>query len=292
MVQEFTEYSNQFIEFKKSKATLDPALYPHTRQRAPPITKSEIYAYMGALLLMGCYSEANRATYWNANAEQGPTYPNLRKSISLRRFEFIESNFYCSKPLPPFTPSSRDSRTPFDKVMALSDSLQSAFKKYYSCGSHVAVDETIQGFTSRVKEIVNIPVKPTPEGFKIWVLANAGYVISWLFYAKGATGPVGLNSYYTKELRFNNTQAVVLQLLRTLPDQVRDQYVVYLDNLFTSRRLLSQLRNNGIGAAGTVRTQNIKEELIKASISKADADRIEADYLKAVDKGLVSISLA
>ena len=37
----------------------------------------------------------------------------------------------------------------------------------------------------RAKEIVNIPSKPTPEGFKIWVLANQGYMLDWLFYAKG-----------------------------------------------------------------------------------------------------------
>jgi len=29
----------------------------------------------------------------------------------------------------------------------------------------------------RAPEIVNIPSKPIPEGFKIWVLANEGYVL-------------------------------------------------------------------------------------------------------------------
>jgi hypothetical protein len=29
----------------------------------------------------------------------------------------------------------------------------------------------------RIPEIVNIPSKLTPKGFKIWVLANEGYIL-------------------------------------------------------------------------------------------------------------------
>ncbi|KAF2178678.1 pea pathogenicity protein, partial [Zopfia rhizophila CBS 207.26] len=50
--------------------------------------------------------------------------------------------------------------------------------KYYTPGTHLAVDESIKRFTSRAKETVNIPSKPTLEGFKMWVLANKGYVIN------------------------------------------------------------------------------------------------------------------
>ena len=61
-----------------------------------------------------------------------------------------------------------------------------AFKKYWKPGTHLVVDETIQRFMGRAKEIVNIPSKPIPEGFKIWVLANKGYVLDWLYHAKGS----------------------------------------------------------------------------------------------------------
>jgi transposase IS4-like protein len=43
-------------------------------------------------------------------------------------------------------------------------------------GSDVAIDECIEGFEGRAKETVNIPSKPTPIGFKQWVLASDGYV--------------------------------------------------------------------------------------------------------------------
>ena len=65
----------------------------------------------------------------------------------------------------------------------------------------------------RAPEIINIPSKPTPEGFKIWVLANQGYVLDWLWHAKGDNkGPVDLNKSFLKE-GFSKTQAVVLDLL-------------------------------------------------------------------------------
>jgi len=57
----------------------------------------------------------------------------------------------------------------------------------------------------RASEIVNIPLKPTPEGFKIWVLANEGYVLDWIYYAKGNNkGPVDLDSYFIEVEGFSN----------------------------------------------------------------------------------------
>jgi hypothetical protein len=44
--------------------------------------------------------------------------------------------------------------------------------KFYKPGIYLTVDETIERFTGRTPEIVNIPTKPTPEGFKIWMLGN------------------------------------------------------------------------------------------------------------------------
>ena len=74
--------------------------------------------------------------------------------------------------------------TPFDKLEPLNDTLRRLFKKYWKTGIYLAIDETIQRFIGRVKEIVNIPSKPILEGFKIWVLANVRYIFDWLYYAK------------------------------------------------------------------------------------------------------------
>jgi len=66
----------------------------------------------------------------------------------------------------------------------------------------------------RAPKIVNIPSKPTPEDFKIWVLANRGYILDFMWYAKGEKkGPVNLDTSFTEGEGFLKTQAVVLDLL-------------------------------------------------------------------------------
>ena len=118
----------------------------------------------------------------------------------------------------------------------------------------------------RAPEVVNIPSKPTPEGFKIWVLANEGYVLDFMWHAKGEKkGPVDLDTSFTEGEGFSKTQAVILDLLLQKDETEGRLYppgkhVIWLDNLFTSVKLLTRLRELGIGGAGTVRTTKTKRE--------------------------------
>ena len=85
---------------------------------------------------------------------------------------------------------------PFKKLEPLKNKLRTRFKKYWIPETHLTVDESIQRFIERSSEIVNIPSKPTPEGFKVWVLANQGYVLNWIWYTKGEKhGPWDLDDF-------------------------------------------------------------------------------------------------
>ena len=143
----------------------------------------------------------------------------------------------------------------------------------------------------RAKEIVNIPSKPTPEGFKIWVLANEGYILDWLYHAKGSNkndGPQDLCDYWTKHLGFNQTQAVVLDLVTQDGIAKDHSHIIWLDNLFTSARLLSQLDIEGFGAAGTVRTTSTsREELEAQQGTKAQKKSQEAN--RGLDRRLADL---
>ena len=167
------------------------------------------------------------------------------------------------------------------------------FKKYWKTETHLAVDETIQRFMGRAKEIVNIPTKPEPEGFKIWVLANCGYVLDWLYHCKGVDkGPVDLNNFFTKKLGFSKTQAVVLNLLSQHGINDDFQHIVWLDNLFTSSRLLTQLEDDGFGAAGTVRTTRTERENKEAKDgTKAQQKELEKEINRGLDPQLSDLKL-
>ena len=176
-----------------------------------PTTVKEFRAYLGVSIWMGLHVESTIPEFWNTNPQKGPIHEQVFKHISLKRWQQIDRYLHISKPL---LPDHKESL--FLKLEPLSDILRQAFKKYWKIDTHLAVDETIQRFMGRAREIVNIPSKPTPEGFKIWVLANQGYVLDWLFHAKGSDkcdGPQDLDDFWTDDLGFSRTQAVVLDLL-------------------------------------------------------------------------------
>jgi hypothetical protein len=128
-------------------------------------------------------------------------------------------------------------------------------------------------FTGRAKEITTIPNKPTPTGFKVWVVADSGFFMNWTWHQPGKKGgPVGV--LIPKELGGtvngkggNKTQAVVYHLLERLPTA---RYHVYLDNLFVSDRLLRFLRSKNYGATGTCRTNS---GVIKELVQNKQADK-------------------
>lgn len=146
-------------------------------------------------------------------------------------------------------------------MKSLNKHLHILFKKYWTTRTYFTVDKTIQRFIGRFKETVNIPIKLEPEKFKIWVLANSGYVLDWMYHVKRDNNRlVDLDEFWIKNWDFSKTQAVVFNLLAQHDIFNNYQYMVWLDNLFTSAQLLIELLAKRFGAAGMVRTQKIKQK--------------------------------
>jgi hypothetical protein len=116
-------------------------------------------------------------------------------------------------------------------------------------------------FTGRSKETTLVKGKPTPEGFKIWVIAQQGYFLQWLWHVKASPVmpvtvklevpmPYGKKGKLRTEIPLSNTQSVVVHLLQRLSTAT---YHVFTDNLFSSPQLFRLLRQLGYGATGTAR---------------------------------------
>jgi hypothetical protein len=227
-----------------------------------PVTSYEILAYLGILIYMGIHIEPHINDYWNTNEEDGPIHQTVRKTMSKHRWQQIHRYFHIWNPaLDQLSVRLDDKVRPHQKVDPLWKLLSSSFQRYWKPSRDLAIDECIEAFTGRTADIVNIPTKPTPIGFKIWVLADQGYVLDLLWHVRGDgkdQGPQGLRTTW-KEQGFSKTQAVVLELMTRMPNGGKG-HTFWLDNLFTSSKLLSTLRNYGIGAAGTVRTGQTKRE--------------------------------
>jgi hypothetical protein len=116
-------------------------------------------------------------------------------------------------------------------------------------------------FTGRSKETTVVKNKPTPVGFKVWVIAQQGFFLQWLWHVKASPykavivelptpTPYGKKGKLRTEIPLNNTQSVVVHLLKRLSTQTHH---VFTDNLFSSPQLFRLLRQLGHGATGTAR---------------------------------------
>jgi hypothetical protein len=62
-------------------------------------------------------------------------------------------------------------------------------------GRDLAVDEIIVRFEGRSKETTTVPNKPTPTGYKVWGVAQRGFLILWNWHVPGAkNGPIGVRT--------------------------------------------------------------------------------------------------
>ncbi|RKK78108.1 hypothetical protein BFJ71_g16590 [Fusarium oxysporum] len=123
-------------------------------------------------------------------------------------------------------------------------------------------------FTGRSKDTTLVKNKPTPVGFKIWVIAQNGFFIRWLWHVKASPYTAVIVELPKKKpaakpqqgkkrkgrpketVALSNTAGVVIHLVNMLPKQT---YHVFMDNLFSSPNLFRALREAGHGATGTAR---------------------------------------
>jgi hypothetical protein len=90
-----------------------------------------------------------------------------------------------------------------------------------------------------------MPSKPIKQGYKLFGIADHGYIYSWIWSSK---------IFFIKEVKsydsLTNTGALVRALVATLP---RTRITIYLDNYFTLIPLFSSLCSRQYGAVGTTR---------------------------------------
>ena len=114
----------------------------------------------------------------------------------------------------------------------------------------------------------------------MWVLADHGYVLLFMFHSKGdgkLDGPYRLDPQWQAK-GLSATEAVVCHLAISINPYLLkpNMHIIWLDNLFTRIRLLEELRRASIGAAGTVRppnNQTPREERIEIARKKQEDKR-------------------
>ncbi|GES85239.1 hypothetical protein RCL_jg18055.t1 [Rhizophagus clarus] len=99
------------------------------------------------------------------------TFMSLICFEQIKRFIHISD---CTAPLPFW----------YSKVNPLATHIQTVSKSICVPSSNISVDEMIVRFSGRSIHTIRIKNKPTPEGYKILSLCNAGYTYSFVFTSR------------------------------------------------------------------------------------------------------------
>ncbi|KZL67558.1 transposable element-derived protein [Colletotrichum tofieldiae] len=220
----------------------------------------EIYLFLGILLYIGIHKESRLSTYWSTQQQKEDPIHLSTRFISRNRFQlllqrlriFNTAEFQSSAPSQPRQGRDRgrdrgraQDQMPdvYRKVNQWPAHIQETGDSLYTAGSDLTVDEAMVRFTGRSLETTTIPTKPIPTGYKIWILAQSGYCIRWLWHVHGK-GPYALvpqaqparsarpaGPAAEKLALLTPTQQVVTTLTSLLPAAT---YHVFLDNLFAS----------------------------------------------------------
>ena len=139
-------------------------------------TPKELRAFVACHLYFGLHPEASIDIYWSQKY-RNPGHIIIKDHLSLIRYEQLERYFHIS-------PLCEVYQEVFEKLEPLNQHLLDVSKELYTPGTHVAIDEAMAKYTGRSKHTIELPNKPIPEGYKIWVLAHQGYCSHWLFHTK------------------------------------------------------------------------------------------------------------
>ena len=282
-IEIFVHSTNKYAEEKMElERRGDSELSFHSRYlNWKPLTIRETYIFLGILVLLGSDRRPKIEDYWRTPRAAGEAPSAFHNYMGLKRFETIHRLFTVSvtsvdepctddpprraltpkrKPIARSAPhindtSDRESLPPghWEKVEPLASHIRDTCQRVYTPGTHLAIDEVMLAFRGRSKDTTKLKNKPIGEGFKNWVLAEHGYVWKWEWHSvdKGSEGArEPLDSRIPKELP--ETQRMIMRLALALPTDSLD-FILYLDNLFTSLPLAKALKKASIGVTGTTR---------------------------------------
>jgi hypothetical protein len=249
-----------------------PAKSDETPRPWKTLRPIELLHWLGGLIYMANHTERNRKAYWECS-ELGNAH-QIGQIISETRWDQIH-RFLTFNPQP-----HHQNESPFNRVEPVASGIRRNCQNAVKASTWIAVDEAMAGYTGRTKDSVNLPSKPTPKGYKVWVLAlQQGYVYSWRWHSR-VTGPegIGKGSRVVHQpvpmvpTTLAATYLVVQDLCQELQtNEIGVKRLVFLDNLFLTLALAHTLLVIGIGVMGTTRKnhKDFPQRFIDAKLSNS-----------------------
>lgn len=205
---------------------------------------AEIRVFIAILMLSGYNTRPRLKMYWDRSPDVNCAA--VSNAMPRKRFEQIMMCLHLSDNL------NLDPNDKMAKIRPFYNLINKKFLRYRLNNPNLSVDEAMLPYFGRNSSKQRIQNKPVRVGYKMWVLAeDSGYVVQFDPYQGAKLSGPQRSSPQTWGLG----EKVVLELLETLPKG--PSYHVFMDNFFTSVRLMTFLGNNNIRASGTLRQGRI-----------------------------------
>lgn len=263
MVQETNRYA---------KASMENQIYLNFKL----ITPNEMRKFISIIIYMGICKLPTYEMYW---LKTGNVFnqPFINELMKYERFCEIKKYFHV------FDKDEFDYTQPSDGIVGKLDGLIKYFnKKFHSIyvpEKELAIDENLCSWSGKGGSKVYMPLKPVKFGMKLYALceAKSGYACSLILY----------NS--------NKKESNIDIIARLTEKYTMVNHNIYMDNFYTSVKVLESLKTNGIYSCGTLRENRGGPKKLKGLIKNfAKGDGIlmnneSINYIGFKDNGVVQI---
>ena len=217
---------------------------------------SEIRVFLAMLILSGYTVLPRRKLYWENSDDV--FIKAMSDAMSRNRFEELISVLHLSDN------NNLRAGDKMAKIRPFYDMLNIRCRNYAPNKDNKSVDEAMIPYFGRNSSKQRMQNKPVRVGYKQWVLAEtSGYVIQFDPYQGVKNG----NACRSSSTTWGLGESVVLSLAESLPKDGAQH--IFIDNFFTSFRLLKHLSAHGIAATGTIRQNKLNQcSIIDANLLK------------------------
>lgn len=225
---------------------------------------NELRVFIGILIFSGYVRMPSERMYWSEAVDMQANRL-VREAMTRSSYHKIKQYLHVQ---------DNNGRKPGDtdrgfKVRPLIKMLNDSFAKFDIYQENLAVDEMMVRYYGHHGLKQYMRGKPIRFGYKLWALCGAdGFCHKFDLYCGKDTRPELQNKPLGSR--------VVLDMISAVSDP--ESHCLFLDNFFTSRALLSELRDKGMRATGTVRENRMEKcplktqkELVKEGRGAHDA---------------------
>ncbi|KAH7940561.1 hypothetical protein HPB49_001894 [Dermacentor silvarum] len=204
-------------------------------------TADEMKVFFGIMMRMAVLKYPRIRMYWQEDTK----VPTIADTMSCKRFFKLRAMLHVTDVNSPRDPTPDK----FWKVRPIISAIQTQCLKLVPLPDQ-SIDEQMIPFTGRVVAKQFVKGKPNPEGIKVFVRCSADGLAHDLEIYQGKGTGVSENHFH-----LGLGGSVVMRLVEHAPHGHNIR--VYMDNYFSSVPLLRELKELGILASGTIRSNRL-----------------------------------